>query len=211
MIRALIVCAAALSLHAATPLYQTSIDTPQNYSVVRGIATLDAAMLHNGRKSLRVEPARGGRRRPLVRFSPVASPSASATNSAAGCAPKISKSATSTARRSPPARRSRMASMPFDVHSASLGGTQPWTRLSLQFIASRAQDQILLTRRQRRRIPRQGVVRRRQPGRSRRRRTRGPRAKPCRRSARRTAIRPPAGSICTSKASPTSAATSTAT
>jgi hypothetical protein len=37
-----------------------------------------------------------------------------------------------------------MASMPFDVHSASLGGTQPWTRLSLRFVASRAQDQILL-------------------------------------------------------------------
>jgi len=38
-----------------------------------------------------------------------------------------------------------MASMPFDVHSASLGGTQPWTRVTLRFIASRAQDQILLT------------------------------------------------------------------
>ncbi len=39
-----------------------------------------------------------------------------------------------------------MASMPFDVHSASLGGTRPWTRLyPASFIASRAQDQILLT------------------------------------------------------------------
>ncbi len=38
-----------------------------------------------------------------------------------------------------------MASMPFDVHSASVGGTQPWTRVTLRFIASRAQDQILLT------------------------------------------------------------------
>ena len=37
-----------------------------------------------------------------------------------------------------------MASMPFDVHSASLGGTQPWTRVSLKFVASRSQDQILL-------------------------------------------------------------------
>jgi hypothetical protein len=38
-----------------------------------------------------------------------------------------------------------MASMPFDVHSAALGGTQPWTRLSLRFVASRAQDQVLFT------------------------------------------------------------------
>ena len=38
-----------------------------------------------------------------------------------------------------------MASMPFDVHSASLGGTQPWTRLTLRFVASSAQDHILLT------------------------------------------------------------------
>jgi Phospholipase B len=38
-----------------------------------------------------------------------------------------------------------MASMPFDVHSASVAGTKPWTRLSLRFIATRAQDQIVLT------------------------------------------------------------------
>ena len=38
-----------------------------------------------------------------------------------------------------------MASMPFDVHSESIGGTQPWTYLTLRFIASRAQDEILLT------------------------------------------------------------------
>jgi len=38
-----------------------------------------------------------------------------------------------------------MASMPFDVHSESVGGTQPWTHLTLRFVASRAQDEILLT------------------------------------------------------------------
>jgi hypothetical protein len=38
-----------------------------------------------------------------------------------------------------------MESMPFDVHSASLGGTRDWTRLSLRFVASRASDRILLT------------------------------------------------------------------
>ena len=38
-----------------------------------------------------------------------------------------------------------MASMPFDVHSASAGGTRDWTRLVFRFVASRAQDAILLT------------------------------------------------------------------
>jgi len=38
-----------------------------------------------------------------------------------------------------------MASMPFDVHSASVGGTEPWTHLTLRFVASRTSDQILLT------------------------------------------------------------------
>jgi hypothetical protein len=38
-----------------------------------------------------------------------------------------------------------MASMPFDVHSESLGATQSWRRLTLRFVATRTQDQILLT------------------------------------------------------------------
>jgi len=38
-----------------------------------------------------------------------------------------------------------MASMPFDVRSTSVGGTRDWTRLNLRFIATRAQDAILLT------------------------------------------------------------------
>ncbi len=39
----------------------------------------------------------------------------------------------------------QMASMPFDVHSTSLGGTRDWERLSLRFTATRAQDRILLS------------------------------------------------------------------
>ncbi len=37
-----------------------------------------------------------------------------------------------------------MASMPWDVHSVSLAGTKPWTRLTLRFTATRTQDQIVL-------------------------------------------------------------------
>ncbi|MGH9614195.1 MAG: C45 family autoproteolytic acyltransferase/hydrolase, partial [Bryobacteraceae bacterium] len=38
-----------------------------------------------------------------------------------------------------------MASMPFDVHSASIGTTHGWTRVSLPFTATRAQDNIVLS------------------------------------------------------------------
>ncbi len=39
----------------------------------------------------------------------------------------------------------RMASMPFDVHSASLGNTTGWTRLKLRFVASKEHDAIELS------------------------------------------------------------------
>jgi hypothetical protein len=38
-----------------------------------------------------------------------------------------------------------MASMPFDMHSESVGGTRDWTRVHLRFTATSAQDSILLT------------------------------------------------------------------
>ncbi len=37
-----------------------------------------------------------------------------------------------------------MASMPFDMHSESVGGTRDWTRVHLRFTATSAQDSILL-------------------------------------------------------------------
>ena len=45
-----------------------------------------------------------------------------------------------------------MASMPFDVHSAALGGTRQWTHLALRFVASRARGSHPADRRQWRRI-----------------------------------------------------------
>lgn len=36
-----------------------------------------------------------------------------------------------------------MASLPFDYHSESVGGTRGWTRLHLRFVATRAEDRIL--------------------------------------------------------------------
>ena len=211
MTRAFFALALAVSLHAATPLYQTSIDKPQSYAVLRGAAKPDPDVLHNNNKSLRVEAAKAGTSAAVVASPPSTSPSASATSSPAGSAPTTSASAILD--RSPIATGATlsMASMPFDVHSASLGGTQPWTRLSLKFTASRSQDEILLT------VGNGGAFARARRGSKASASMKsapampGPRAKPCRRSAPPTAIPPPAGSISTSKASPTSAAISTAT
>ena len=146
MLRALIVCAAALSLHAATPLYQTSIEKPQDYTVMRGVARPDTTIVHDNGKSLRVEPGKTGAGA-IVRFSPV--------NLTIGKRYELSgwvRTDNLKVRdldRSPIATGATlsMASMPFDVHSASLGGTQPWTRLSLKFTATRTQDQIRPRRR----------------------------------------------------------------
>jgi hypothetical protein len=134
--------AVALSLQAATPLYQTSFERPQGYTVVRGVANADSAVLHGSGKSLRVE-AKGADA--AVQLAPV--------TLAIGKRYELSgwvrsdNLEVSDIDRSPIAVGATlsMASMPWDVHSASVGGTQPWTRLSLKFIASKSQDQILLS------------------------------------------------------------------
>jgi hypothetical protein len=135
----------AIVATAATPLFQASFETPNpSWVVVRGSATPDASVLHEGRKSLRVEPG-GPSPDACVRFAPVAL--------TIGRRYELSGWARTEALvvrdldRSPIATGAAlaMASMPFDVHSESLGGTAAWRRLTLRFVATRARDQILLT------------------------------------------------------------------
>ena len=135
----------ATAANAATPLFQASFEkADSSWAVVRGSATPDASVLHEGRKSLRVEPG-GPSPDACIRFAPVAL--------TIGRRYELSGWARTDALvvrdlgRSPIAIGAAlaMASMPFDVHSESLGGTQPWRRLTLRFVATRAQDQILLT------------------------------------------------------------------
>src|SRR5580765_2865730 len=128
---------------AATPLYHASFDKADHgWTVVRGTGSPDTAVLHDSRRSLRVEP--GSSPDACVRSAPV--------SLKIGKRYELSgwvRTDALTVRdldRSPIATGAAltMASMPFDVHSASLGGTRPWTRLSLKFTATRAQDAILL-------------------------------------------------------------------
>ena len=135
----------ATMAQAAEPVFQISFEKPsRDWKVVRGSAAADSSVLREGRKSLRLEPDAA---------SPDACVSLSSVALQIGKRYELSawvRTEDLEVRdldRSPIAigAAMTMASMPFDVHSASLGGTQPWTRLRLRFVASNAQDQILLT------------------------------------------------------------------
>ena len=130
---------------AATPVFKASFEKPgSGWEVVRGSAALDSAVLREGNKSLRLERDNVSQDA-CVRLAPVVLSMGKRYELSGwvrtenlevrdlGRSP-ISVGATLT-----------MASMPFDVHSASLGGTQAWTHLVLRFVASRTADQILLT------------------------------------------------------------------
>src|SRR5581483_5561408 len=145
MSRFLIACAAVVSLHAATPLYQTSIDRPQDYTVVSGAVRIDSTVLHNNKKSLRVDGLTMSAIPAIVRF-PAVHLTIGKRYELSGWV-RTEDLEVRDKDRSPIATGATlsMASMPFDVHSSSLGGTQPWTRLSLKFVASRSEDNIVLS------------------------------------------------------------------
>ncbi len=134
---------------AATPVFQTSLENPgRDWTVVHGSATLDSTVLHEGRKSLRVEQdaaAGAGLQDARVLLAPVALTIGKRYELSGWI--RTEDLEVRDVDRSPIAVGATlsMASMPFDVHTASVGGTQPWTRVSLQFVASHAEDQVLLT------------------------------------------------------------------
>ena len=145
MSRLAICLLAVATAHAATTVYRASFDQPNHgWTTVHGTASADATVHHGATgKSLRIEPG-GPSPDGIVRSAPV--------SLTIGKRYELSgwvRTEGVTVRdldRSPIAVGATlsMASMPFDVHSASLGGTQPWTRLSLKFVASRTSDQIVL-------------------------------------------------------------------
>ena len=135
--------AMVLAAHAAAPLFQTSFEQPQTWTVVRGEAAPDGAVLHDGKRSLRV--GAGTSADAVVRFAPVSLEIGKRYELSAWV--RTEDLTVRDLGRSPIAIGAAltMESMPFDVHSAAVGGTQPWTRLTLRFEASRARDRILLT------------------------------------------------------------------
>lgn len=142
MLRPIIWLCAAVTLHAATTLFQ---DQPNAaWTALDGSAVVDASIQHNNHESVRLE-ANGA--------TSGARAQSSAIDLTIGKTYQLSgwvKTQNLTVRdldRSPITSGAAltMESMPFDVHSASIGGDHDWTRLSFRFVASRAQDHILLT------------------------------------------------------------------
>lgn len=135
---------AATLAYGATPVFVASFDgSEQNWTAVRGSANLDSSVQRDGHAALRVEPGNTshdacirlepmkltmGKRYELngwVRTEDLEVTDLDRTPIAVGAA-------------------IAMASMPFDVHSDSLAGTQPWTRVTLRFVASRTDDYVQL-------------------------------------------------------------------
>jgi hypothetical protein len=146
MLRTAICCIfAAISAQAATPLFQASFDNPsQGWTVLRGAAVPDGSVLRAGNKSLRIDAVKTSADA-CVRSAPVALTIGKRYELTGWV--RTDSLTVNDLDRSPIAVGAAltMASMPFDVHSAAVGGTRDWSRLTLRFVASRAQDNILLT------------------------------------------------------------------
>ena len=128
--------------NAATPLFSAPVERSE-WTAVRGAATPDKSELHDGQRSLRIEAGVNSDAR--IQSAPV-SLEIGKTYELSGWV-RTEDLTVNDSGRTPIASGAMiaMASMPFDVHSASIAGTRDWTRLSLRFVASRASDRILLT------------------------------------------------------------------
>jgi hypothetical protein len=127
----------------AAPLYQASFDAnAKHWEAQRGLATPDTQVQREGHASLRVEP--NGVSDAYVHSTPVTLTVGKSYELSGWM--RTDKLDVRDTDRSPIATGASigMASMPFDVHSESIGGTRTWTRINLRFTATRADDQVVL-------------------------------------------------------------------
>src|SRR5580704_11680194 len=133
----------SVSALIAAPLYQASFDAnSKHWEAHRGIATPDSQVQREGHASLRVEPNGGSDA--YVHSTPVTLTVGKSYELSGWM--RTDKLDVRDTDRSPIATGASigMASMPFDVHSESLGGTRAWTRVNLRFTATRADDQVVV-------------------------------------------------------------------
>src|SRR5260370_3004686 len=143
MIRKLLPALLCLPLVVAAPPFQASFDTTsKQWEALRGAAAPDDKVQHAQRNSLRVESSGASDAR--IQSTPVTL-AIGKRYELSGWA-RTEKLDVRDLDRSPIATGASlgMASMPFDVHSESLGGTSPWTKLTLRFTATRSQDRVML-------------------------------------------------------------------
>src|ERR1700689_48751 len=136
----------SVSALLAAPLYQASFDAnAKHWEAQRGIATPDNQVQRDGHASLRVEPrVEPNGADAYVQSTPVTLTVGKSYELSGWM--RTDKLDVRDTDRSPIATGASiaMASMPFDVHSESLGGTRAWTRVNLRFTATRADDQVVL-------------------------------------------------------------------
>src|SRR5580698_378119 len=133
----------SVSALIAAPLYQASFDAnSKHWEAQRGIATPDSQVQREGHASLRVEP--NGASDAYVQSTPVTLTVGKSYELSGWM--RTEKLDVRDTDRSPIATGASigMASMPFDVHTESLGGTRSWTKINLRFTATRADDQVVL-------------------------------------------------------------------
>ena len=116
----------------------------KSWASVHGTAVTDSGVTHDGARSLRLEAATGSSDA-VARSTPV-SLTIGKRYELSGWV-RTEDLSVRDLDRSPISSGAvlSMVSMPFDVHSVSLAGTRPWTRLALRFTATRASDQIVLS------------------------------------------------------------------
>ena len=130
-------------IRAATPFFQGSFEgAASGWTAARGTATPDSAVTYQGHKSMRVEGAQGA---DAAVWSAPISLTIGKRYELSGWV-KTEQLAVRDLDRTPIAIGAAltMASMPFDVHSESLGATRDWTRVRLRFTATRAEDSVVL-------------------------------------------------------------------
>ena len=131
-----------IPLYAGSPVVNGNFANSKDWSAARGIAFADPSVQHQGRKALLVQPMETSDayvKSPLVHLTIgkryevsgyVRTENLEVRDS--GRTPIATGAALS------------MASLPWDVHSESIGGSSDWTRLNLRFVATRAEDNIVL-------------------------------------------------------------------
>ncbi|MBV9157102.1 MAG: hypothetical protein JO097_12640, partial [Acidobacteriaceae bacterium] len=114
------------------------------WKVVSGTATLDSGVQHEGHAAVRIEPGNDGQEARVELISQKLIPGKRYVLS--GWV-RTADVAVKDRARSPIAIGATlsMASMPFDVHSASLAGTRDWTAMKLPFVAVAPNDPIVLS------------------------------------------------------------------
>jgi hypothetical protein len=132
------------SLHAASPLFHGSFDSPSPaWTVLRGTGVTDPGVTHEGQMSMRLESGNTAHDA-RVQSAPIALTIGKSYELTGWI--RTDQLAVRDLDRSPIATGAAlsMASLPFDVQSESLAGTRDWTRVHLRFTATRAHDSIVL-------------------------------------------------------------------